>query len=242
MTATIDPTDDTAPDAGSADEPAESGSPLRYVLLLALAGSVLVAAVIGIVFVVLNDPPPSPVPVAEVAAPAPAGPSATATPEERFLAAWHVAAPGVAARRGDRFWAELGVSTCNLIGRPFINEDLVVRALGSNPQLMSGDEGRAFLDVVHTELCPQNEYGPQLQAPSLRPASPLTLPDLGSTSSSSGGASSIPTVRVSPPSVGRAPTIPGTGSGGGSSGDGVATRRPDIQPLPENPLRPQPVN
>ncbi|MDL5159618.1 hypothetical protein [Actinomycetospora termitidis] len=241
MTATLDPADDTAPDSDEHDPPVPGVSPLRYVLLIGLAVFVLLAALAGVVLVVLNDPPPSPVSIVEVAPPS-TGSGATATPEERFLAAWHAAAPGVAARRSDDYWSRLGVATCNMIGRPFINEEMVVRVLGSSPQVMSFDEGRTFLDVSHAELCAQNEYGPQLQSPTVRPVPPITLPDFGSSSSrSGGGSSSIPTVRVSPPSVGRAPTIPGAGSGGGSSGSGGSSSRPDVQPFPGNPLQPQPV-
>jgi hypothetical protein len=211
VTTTIDPAEDVADDAHPVGSPRAA---LKPALAIALATALLLAALAGVVFVFLHKVPPTPAPVVQQALAAPA-PSATPAPDEQFLNAWHEVAPGVAARRSDNTWLQIGVSTCHLIGIPGATPDVISRVLGSNPDLMSVAEGNEFLGVANAKLCPEKAYvaGPTLVLPNLVIPG---LPDFSGLTVPHVSAPSIPTVHVSPPSV-HVPSIPGTGSSGSSS-------------------------
>ena len=210
MTTTIDPADDVtegAPSAGS------SRSAWRPALAIALATTLLLAGVAGVVFVFVHRSPPNPAPVAqEVPAPVP---SATPAPDRQFVDAWHVVAPGVAARRSDNTWLQIAVSTCNLIGVPGATPDVISRVLGSNPDLMSVAEGTQFLGVANAKLCPEKAYvaGPTIVLPDLVVPG---VPDFSGLEVPHVSLPAIPTVHVSPPKI-SVPDIPGAGHNGGGS-------------------------
>jgi hypothetical protein len=232
-------------DDAVADEPlAPASSAVRSALVIALATTLFLAAAAGVVFVVVHKTPPAPAPVAQQA-PVPPAPSATPTPDEQFLDAWHQVAPGVAARRSDNTWTQIGISTCGLIGIPGATPDVLSRTLGSNPTLMSVTEANQLLGVANAKLCPEKVYvaGPTLVLPKLPSPS---LPDFGNLSAPSGhssGSGWIPTRQVSPPAV-HAPAIPGTGNSGSSSSapsSGGHTNPPSIIKSPPKQLEPQPI-
>lgn len=234
MTTTLEPAGNVG---GDDPTPGPPRSALRAVLAIALAAALMLAVTAGVVFVLVHKSPPAPAPAAQQAPAAPV-PSATATPDEQFLAAWHQVAPGVAARRSDNTWTQIGVGTCNLIGVPGATPDVLSRVLGSNPALMSVAEGAQFLGVASAKLCPEKVYvaGPALVLPNLpRPSFPdfsVTVPRVS--------VPSIPTQHVSPPKI-TVPSIPGGGhssSGSSSSGGGGSSggsQAPSIIKPPSSP-------
>jgi hypothetical protein len=232
VTTTIDPAEDVTDDAPSTGSPRTA---LRSALAIALATALFLAAAAGVVFVFVHKSPATPAPVAQQAPAAPA-PSATPAPDEQFLTAWHMVAPGVAARRSDNTWLQIAMSSCNLIGVPGATPDVISRVLGSNPTLMSVTEATQFLGVANAKLCPEKVYvaGPTLVLPNLV-APPV--PDFSGLSvpRPSSGSGWIPTHQASPPSV-HAPTIPGAGSSGSSSSPpssgGHSSTPPSIIKLP----------
>jgi hypothetical protein len=247
VTTTIDPVEDVA-----GDDRSKGRSPLRLVLITALATALLLAAAGGVVYFV-GHRSPAPAPVAEQA-PAAAAPSASPTPAEQFLDLWHRAAPGVAARQPDYYWTRIGTSACNLIGVPGVSAYQLTQVLGTNPQLMSVTEATQFLGVANAKLCPDRDYvpAPTLTVPILQV--PL-IPDLGGGSSSSSGW--IPSGRHTSSGSASAPNIPGSGSSssvssssGSSSGHsssggghgGTVTVPPSLSRQPSGDLHAESLN
>jgi hypothetical protein len=227
VTTTIDPVEGAADGATSTGS---SRSALRRVLVIGSAVVLLLAVAAGVAVAFVRDSSPAPMPAAAPVA----VPAASATPAEQFLARWHEAAPGVAARRSDYTWTKLGVSACNLIGVPGITAGAVSRVLGSNPNLMSTAEGSHFLEIANANLCPDHDYvaAPRLTVPEVPTPS---LPDFGDLSSS-GSSGSIPRVHVSPPTV-TVPKLPHGGSDGGHTSHPPTISRVSPPPV----LEPQPI-